>query len=182
MKHKDVKECIVSKMGKLVCEEIRALCSDRQNSVMRNTNPQTLRSFECKTVISEMEECAPTLLSILRESTKPPKVQKRSRSQPKRKHTTHQFDRNAIIAMCTAILCKNRRNSMCLLQKIISLILQAGRSSKKVLLEFNLQLVCTLYISSINRSSQGCISLDCALPSKRLCTPLTSWVKILTKE
>ena len=132
LNHKDVKGCVIAKVGKLVREEIRCLCSDRHDSVLKNTNPRTLNNFKCETVISEMEECAPTLLSILRECTRPLKVRKQLRTQRKRRQVVAQSDQNAIIAMCTAILCKNRNKNMCLLQKIISLVLQAGRSSKQV--------------------------------------------------
>ena len=77
-----------------------------------------------------MECYAPVLLNILKEATKLSKIRKNQAvkqvslaSLPNKK--------NAIIAMTTVILCKNRR-PMWLLQKIISLILQAGRSSKQV--------------------------------------------------
>ena len=110
------------------------MCSDRHDSVLKNTNPQTLLNFKCEMIISEMEKRAPTLLSILRECTRPLKVRKQPgnvRSKKRRRIAT-QSDRNAVIAMSTAILCKNRRRSMCLLQKFIALILQADRSSKQV--------------------------------------------------
>lgn len=68
-------------------------------------------------VISEME-------AIL---TNPLMLQKKCGMLKKK---SCQNNRNAIIAMCTAIPCKNRRRNMCLLQKIIALILQAGRQVK----------------------------------------------------
>ena len=131
LNHKDVKAAVIAKVGKLVREEVRVMCSNRHDSVLKNTNPQTLHNFKCETIINEMEECAPTLLSILRECTRPLKVRKQRESKKRRRVATPS-DHNAVIAMCTAILCKNRRRSMCLLQKLIALILQAGRSSKQV--------------------------------------------------
>ena len=128
LNHKDVKAAIIAKVGKLVREEIRVMCSDRHDSVLKSSNVQNLRTFKCEMIINEMEECSPTLLSILRECTRPLKAKHREG----RRHVATPSDRNALIAMCTAILCKNRRNNMCLLQKLIALILQAGRSSKQV--------------------------------------------------
>lgn len=129
MKHKDLKACVVARVGKMINEEIRALCSDKQSSILRSTDPKSLCNFKCETVIGEMKEYAPTLLSILRECTKLP-----TKSRVVSKRRTTRLDQNAIIAVCTAILCKNRRHTMSLLQKIVSLILQAGRSSKQVLI------------------------------------------------
>ena len=106
------------------------MCSDRHDSVLKSSNPQTLRTFKCEMIINEMEECSPTLLSILRECTRSLKAKHRESNKRRREATPS--DRNAVIAMCTAILCKNRRSSMCLLQKLIALIMQAGRSSKQV--------------------------------------------------
>ena len=76
LNHKDVKAAVIAKVGKLVREEVCVMCSNRHDSVLKNTNPQTLRNFKCEMIINEMEECAPTLLSILRECTKPLKVRK----------------------------------------------------------------------------------------------------------
>ena len=131
LNHKDVKAAVIAKVGKLVREEVRVMCSDGHDSVLKSTNPQNLRTFKCEMIINEMEECAPTLLSILRECTRPLKA-KQLESNKKRRRVATPSDRNAVIAMCTAILCKNRRSSMSLLQKLIALIMQAGRSSKQV--------------------------------------------------
>ena len=46
LKHKHVKTCVIAKVGKLVREEVRSLCSDRHGSVLKNTNPQTLHNFK----------------------------------------------------------------------------------------------------------------------------------------
>ena len=131
LKSKDLKAAIVTKVGRLIREEVRVMCSNKSDSVLRSTDPETLRNFNCDSVVSEMEKYTPTLLKILKEVTTPPKVRK-SQAPKQRLRLAGNNKQNAIIAMSTAILCKNRRPSMCLLQKIISLILQAGRSSKQV--------------------------------------------------
>ena len=107
-----------------------------------------------------------TLLKILKEVTTPPKVRKSQ--APKQRLRLAGDKQNVIIAMSTAILCKNRHPSMCLLQKIISLILQAGRSSKQVCVSIFLLL---LYI----RLNDLVLKIHCRLFqdfTKFVCAPL----------
>ena len=98
-----------------------------------------------------MEHYAPVLLNILNEATKPPKIRKNQfAKQVSRALLEYANKQNAIITTTTAILCKNCR-PMCLFQKIISLILQAGRSSKQVRMKSstnNSKLVTTVLVST----------------------------------
>ena len=121
IKIKDLKVAIIAKVGSIIREEVRVLCSDDSNSILKSTDSKSLRTFCCDSVISEMEKYTPTLLQILKQCTQPLKV-RRSRSQRKNLRSTSPKKQHAVIAMCAAILCRNRRPSMCLLQKIISLI------------------------------------------------------------
>ena len=137
LKNRDMKAAMVTKVGKLIREEVRVMCSNKSDSILRSTDPNTLRNFKCDSVVKEMERYAPVLLKILKEATKPSKIRKNlAAKRVSRASLEYANKQNAIIAMTTAILCKNRRPSMCLLQKIISLILQAGRSSKQVRMAF----------------------------------------------
>ena len=113
------------------------MCSNKSDSILRSRDPKNLRNFDCDSVISEMEKYTPTLLKILKEVTKPHK--KRKKQAHKRNDRASSNKQNAIIATSAAILCKNHNLSMCLLQKIISLILQAGHSSKQVYMTTLLQ-------------------------------------------
>ena len=70
-----------------------------------------------KTVMEEMQLRAPTLLSLLKWALKTKRIRQNC---------------NAIIAVIVAIICKNRKSSICLFQRIISLILYTGHSSKQV--------------------------------------------------
>ena len=133
LKNRDMKTAIVTKIGRLIREEVRVMCSNKSDSILRSTDPSTLRNFKCDSVVNEMECYAPVLLKILKEVTKLPKIRKNQVAKRVSLASLEYANKqNAIIAMTTAVLCKNRRPSMCLLQKIISLILQAGRSSKQV--------------------------------------------------
>lgn len=83
MNNKDTKASIVSKVGKLIREEVRVLCSNRFDSILKSTDSKALCNFKCEMVIDEMKKWAPTLLSVLKECTKPQKV--RAKREPQKK-------------------------------------------------------------------------------------------------
>ena len=68
-------------------------------------------------MLKEMRENAPTLFSILMSALK---------TRTKRKNT------DEIILVLLSIICKHQRNSSCLLQSIVSMVLYTGHSSKQV--------------------------------------------------
>ena len=104
------------RMGVLLQNEILRLCA---KEVLQG-NPGTLASFTWKKLLADMEKFAPTLLEILKACTK--------------KRAAHDQDKaNAIVGLCTALLCKHRHHRMSAVQKIVSLVLYAGHFSKKVL-------------------------------------------------
>ena len=76
-----------------------------------------MKEFTWDKLLDEMKLHAPMLLSILQAVT-----------HTKRPRT----NTNAVTGMCTAILLKHRFSSMCLVQKIVSLVMFAGRSGKQV--------------------------------------------------
>ena len=112
-----VKKHIVSKIGKLLQSEITTLCSNRCNSALRCPSNEQLLNFEWERVLQETQEHAPTLLDFLNAATKT------RRKRP---------NRDAVIAMCIAMMCKVRNSEMNVAQKILSLILFGGHASKQV--------------------------------------------------
>ena len=67
--------------------------------------------------MDEMKTRPPTLLSILESCTETRKVR---------------MNKEAIVGLIIAILCKHRRPSASLLQQIVSVILYSGHASKRV--------------------------------------------------
>ena len=112
LKDADTRKHIIHKVGKVVQSEVAALCSGKRKS------KEELTRFKFQDVIHEMQERAPTLLSILLDATKT------WRSRP---------NQTAVITMCTAMIYKLRRPEMSVAQKILLLILYAGHSAKKVI-------------------------------------------------
>ena len=98
-------------------KEIATFCSNLVPSVLREKSNDGLKSFQWKCLLDELQTHAPMLLEILKSCTKI----RRPISQ-----------QQAVIGVITAILCKNRRNSASLIQRLISVILYSGHASKMV--------------------------------------------------
>ena len=60
MKSQHLKAVTVSKMGKLMREEVQVMCSNKSDSILRCTDPKALCDFKCELVINEMVKYAPT--------------------------------------------------------------------------------------------------------------------------
>ena len=95
-------------------KEIATLCSNLVPSVLRDKSNDGLKSFQWKCLLDELQTHAPMLLEILKSCTKVRRPQQ------------------AVIGVITAILCRNRRNSASLIQRLISVILYSGHASKMV--------------------------------------------------
>lgn len=112
-----LRDLIITKIGRMVQSEVATLCTDRCNSVLRSHSKEELVKFKWRSVNMEMRDYAPTLLNLLHAATRT------RRDRP---------NRDAVIAMCTAMICKLRRPEMSTAQKTLSLILYAGHASKQV--------------------------------------------------
>ena len=117
LENDDIRKCIISGVSRMLRKEIATLCSNLVPSVLRDKSNDGLKSFQWKCLLDELQTHAPMLLEILKSCTKV----RRPISQ-----------QQAVIGVITAILCKNRRNSASLIQRLISVILYSGHASKMV--------------------------------------------------
>lgn len=117
MKDSRVKKYIVKGIGMSLKHEIASICSDRANSVLRDKSVNALESFNSDVLLHEVRTRAPTLFSILEACT----YTRRARRNCK-----------AVTGMIVAILCKHRRSSASLLQRLVSVVLYSGHASKSV--------------------------------------------------
>ncbi len=113
LENENIRHCVLNGVCRMVHKEIATLCSDLVPSVLRDKSPELLKSFQWKCLLDELESHAPILKSCI--------GVRRPASQ-----------QQAVIGVITAILCKNRRNSASLVQRIISVILYSGHASKMV--------------------------------------------------
>ena len=95
------------------------MASDNVHSIL---STGSMKEFQWKTLIKELCTYAPVLLNILQAAIK---------TRVPRSNT------NAVVCTCAAILLKHRNPKMSLLQKIISLILYSGHTSKQVYKQFS---------------------------------------------
>ena len=108
-----LRDYVLTNMSKICKNEIKQLCSE--SSFLKSTQ-QDVCSFSWSHVCEELKKRAPCILSLLQCCIP----------------ATSTFDKQAIAGTCVAILVKARRQSACLLQKIVSLILYSGHTSKQV--------------------------------------------------
>ena len=117
MKDHAVQKHILKLVGKMVHAEIKKFCSDGANSILKRDDPQCIKTFSWESFNSEVSKFAPILKGILQATCKA------------RMSKTH-F--NVVMCVCVALLLRNRNPRMNLIQKIISLVLYGGHSSKQV--------------------------------------------------
>ncbi len=118
-KNQATKQAVVNVVGQVLRSEIAAICSDNFNSIMRDKSVMSVQNFKnvATSLHSELRSKAPTLLYLLMSCLKTAKP---------RRNTEY------IVVVVVSILCKHRRPSACLIQRIISLILYVGHASKQV--------------------------------------------------
>ena len=116
MKRAAIKIAIVVSMGRILQNEVAAICSDNFESILRLKTKDSVKDINhiISTIKKELNRKAPTLLSLLQWCKKV-----RSNS-------------DELIATIVSIMCKHRRPSACIIQRVISLILYSGHSSKQV--------------------------------------------------
>lgn len=117
-----VKKHITKIMGVSLRKEIAALCPNVAN----------FTEWRWEDVLDLMKQKAPTLLNLLQMCTKTKK---------------HRQNQNAIVGVLVLTLCKHRRPSASILQRLVSLILYAGHASKIVSLYIALLLIPVLMLA-----------------------------------
>ena len=110
---------IIIRISRILQSELRKLCS--VDSLLKENSTTAFQEFSWNNLIKEIQDHAPLLLSVMTACTKT-----RSRRP----------NRNSTIGMYIAMLLQYCYKNMCLVQKILSLVLHAGHSSKQVSLFF----------------------------------------------
>ena len=116
-KNQATKHAILKVMGQVLQSEIASICSDNFDSITRQKSIDSVKNFKhvITSINGELRSRAPTLLTMSCLKTAKP-----------RKNT------QSIVAVIFSIICKYRRPSFCLVQRIISLLLYTGHASKQV--------------------------------------------------
>lgn len=104
-------------LGRELSREIRAMASDRAKSILQSQNPDDLKQFKWDTLLCELSKYVPVLSRLLLLATKT--------RRPR-------LNQKEVIGVCAAILIIHQNSKMNLIQKLASLILYAGHTSKQV--------------------------------------------------
>ena len=126
-----MRKLMISQIGSVLRNKIRVLCSNKFGSIIKS-KAEDVKRYSSNRVVQEMKSGAPILLQLLRSCI----MTTRRKRDLIRKSNVNKLSlnkrQNSIIATCAAVLCKFRCPSKSLLQKVISIILYAGNSSKMV--------------------------------------------------
>ena len=117
-KNNEVSKTIIDKVGEIIQREVATMCSLKVNSVLR-LPLHSYEAFSWNSLCTEMKTHAPVLFQLLLSATS---SKRRRNSGPP----------EIIISAVVAIICKQRCNSMSLLQKLLSICLYANHTSKQV--------------------------------------------------
>ena len=97
--------------------EICAMCSNEADSLLKSQSSESLPGFKWHQLEAELSTHAPTLKSLLHACFS---------NKVARQNETY------LVSFCAAMMFKQRRPSMSLLHKILSVILYSGHCSKQV--------------------------------------------------
>ena len=105
--------------GRILRNEVSRLCSTKSISML-SQSPRSISDFHAiaNDSLNDIKTRAPTLLSLLRGAL-----------QTRHPRTNTKF----ITVMIASMLCKHCKASVCLLQRIVSLVLYSGHSIKQVI-------------------------------------------------
>ena len=109
---------LVSAMCQAVGAEMKGVCSDSHDSILRMKNKTALEHFSWETVWCELEQKAPTLMAFL-VGLAPPSKRQSEHIKP-------------ALSLCASILLKLRNDKINLVQSVISLVMKAGHATKSV--------------------------------------------------
>lgn len=104
---------VIRNVKSLVQKEVTELC---RNSTLLMRSKEDLQNFSFETVTNEIARKAPVLSEVLGSCV------------PIRSH----LERNVLSAVCIGILCKSKRPSASLLQRLCSISLYTAHCSKQV--------------------------------------------------
>ena len=109
---------VVLVLGSEVGKEMKRLCSDENDSILRMTTKPALLQFTWKRVWDELQLDAPLMMSILTNFLPPSKKNDESL--------------RPALCLCASIFLKLRNQKVNIAQNIISLVLKGGHATKQV--------------------------------------------------
>ena len=115
----NIREYVIKGVGQILLREVSILCSNRGKSILRDKSNIALEKFNWKDIHDELCGTAPILVKLL----------KGALPRCSNQHT--------MISIIISLLCKSRNSSVCLFQRLMSIILYSGHASKRVKLLYS---------------------------------------------
>ena len=125
MKSEDITRVAAKHIGLRIRKEIKVLCSDKHNSLLRERTQTSMELFTWESLWLELQEVAPLTILLLQSSI------------PYKSSTT--LKTRSLICTIIASLSKSRNKRMNALQSMVSLILYAGHAGKQVGAQYMIQ-------------------------------------------
>ncbi|KAK6311138.1 hypothetical protein J4Q44_G00191930 [Coregonus suidteri] len=135
---------------KLVTKECVTLVSMRFNSVLRQTSPLSLKTFNWTTVTDEWKTSAPTFLSFLSASSATASLNPNTTKSAK----------SSMVAMAGALLLRARSKNMCAPMYRTSMLLRQGRTRTRCQNKLAKMGVCVSSHSSLTKRREITLSYD----------------------
>ena len=132
------RKCIINQLGIVIQREMKTMISNSVSSVLQSQDSDVMKSFSWDIILAELTVHAPVLLHILYASTRTRRAK---------------ANRNAVVCVCASILLKHRYQKMSLVQRILSVILYSGHTSKQVI---SLCMIIDLWNYDFTRSTLVC--------------------------
>ena len=122
-----VKKQIFKVIKQAIQKEIAILCRKSSESLLRKTSLEVLCNFSWERVSEEIGSTCPTFHAVLDACVD---VRRQRQRIPILK--PRRCSNEVVVGVCAAIILRHRNHHMNLLQRLISLILHNGHSSKQV--------------------------------------------------
>ena len=127
MKDPELKQLVIGSLAKYVHKEMKAVCLKKNGSILRSN--EHLNCFSWSDILSDVEVHAPTLVQLLKCISEVKHYVRSSDVSLAKKNKSNDFT----AGLCLSILLRHRSMHMNLVQKAISLILNAGHASEQVI-------------------------------------------------
>ena len=113
---KDGKKNAAVLLGKYISEELKCICSDNLNSILRENSKASMEYFSWQSIWLELEKHAVLLTTLLKHALKLSNTNKKDN----------------VLSMLISMMLKSRNPKVDQIQSMVSLILYAGHAGKQV--------------------------------------------------
>lgn len=136
-----IRERVLSILTKDIQKEMTTLCARKTGSILRQSSLQAVTKFSWDVLAEELQRVTPTLYTILKgcvdvKRRQPQKSATSKKQKSPRTSKTNRPSNTAVLGVCASILLRHKNVHMNTLQRLVSLILHSGHSSKQVSTQF----------------------------------------------